>query len=84
MLSGGKQQRVGIARAMSMHTRLLLADDPTGNLDEENSQNIIEILVRLAHTYEYCVIIATHDLIILPGTDVVFRVNHGILTHQGA
>ncbi len=83
MLSGGEQQRVGIARAMSMDTRLLLADEPTGNLDEENSQNIIEILVELAHTYGYCVIIATHDLSILPKMDVVFRMNHGILTRQG-
>ena len=77
MLSGGEQQRVGIARAMSMDTQLLLADEPTGNLDEENSQVIIDILVGLAHTYGYCVIIATHDLSILPKMDVVLRMSHG-------
>lgn len=82
MLSGGEQQRVGIARAMSMDTRLLLADEPTGNLDEENSQNIIDILVGLAHADGYCVIIATHDLSILPKMDVVFRMNHGLLHRQ--
>lgn len=82
MLSGGEQQRVGIARAMSMDTRLLLADEPTGNLDEENSQNIIDILVGLAHAYGYCVIIATHDLSILPKMDVVYRMNHGIISRQ--
>lgn len=79
MLSGGEQQRVGIARAMSMDSRLLLADEPTGNLDEENSINIIDILVRLAHESGYCVIIATHDLSILPKMDVVFRMTSGVL-----
>lgn len=79
MLSGGEQQRVGIARAMSMDTRLLLADEPTGNLDEENSRNIIDILVDLAHTDGYCVIIATHDLSILPKMDVVFHMGSGEL-----
>lgn len=77
MLSGGEQQRVGIARAMSMNTMLLLADEPTGNLDEENSCNIIDILVELAHKDGYCVIIATHDLTILPKMDVVFHMNSG-------
>ncbi len=81
MLSGGEQQRVGIARAMSMDTMLLLADEPTGNLDEENSCNIIDILVDLAHKDGYCVIIATHDLGILPKMDVVFHMNSGVI-HQ--
>lgn len=84
MLSGGEQQRVGIARALSMNTRLLLADEPTGNLDEENSQNIIDILIRLAHSDGYCVIIATHDLSILPKMDVVFRMNSGVIRRQEA
>lgn len=82
MLSGGEQQRVGIARAMSMESKLLLADEPTGNLDEENSQNIIDILVRLAHTDGYCVVIATHDLSILPKMDEVFHMNSGVLHEQ--
>lgn len=79
MLSGGEQQRVGIARALSMNSKLLLADEPTGNLDEENSINIIDILVNLAHFDGYCVVIATHDLSILPKMDVIFHMNSGYL-----
>jgi putative ABC transport system ATP-binding protein len=79
MLSGGEQQRVGIARALSMNSKLILADEPTGNLDEENSLNIIDILVNLAHTDGYCVVIATHDLSILPKMDVIYHMNNGVL-----
>lgn len=79
MLSGGEQQRVAIARALSMNSNLLLADEPTGNLDEENSNNIVDILIRLAHKHNYCVIIATHDLAILPKVDVIYRMNSGEL-----
>jgi putative ABC transport system ATP-binding protein len=82
MLSGGEQQRVGIARAMSMDSKLLLADEPTGNLDEENSINIIDILVNLAHDDGYCVVIATHDLSVLPKMDVVYHMNSGVLRHS--
>ncbi|MEJ2487580.1 MAG: ABC transporter ATP-binding protein [Anaerolineales bacterium] len=66
MLSGGEQQ-------------LLLADEPTGNLDEENSINIVDILAKLAHANDYCVVIATHDLTILPKVDVTYRMNSGVL-----
>lgn len=79
MLSGGEQQRVGIARALSMNSKLLLADEPTGNLDEENSLNIMDILVNLAHNDGYCVVIATHDLSILSKMDVIFHMNSGVL-----
>jgi putative ABC transport system ATP-binding protein len=79
MLSGGEQQRVAIARSMSMDTNLLLADEPTGNLDEDNSQNIVDILVSIAHRDGYCVVIASHDLAILPKMDVVYHMKSGNL-----
>ena len=62
MLSGGEQQRVAIARALAAGSELILADEPTGNLDEENSQNIFAILRDLAHGRERCVVVVTHDM----------------------
>lgn len=77
MLSGGEQQRVAIARALSMDTKLILADEPTGNLDEENSKNIIDILINLARNDNYCVVMVTHDLSVIPRMDVVYRLTSG-------
>jgi len=79
MLSGGEQQRVAIARALSMDTKLILADEPTGNLDEENSRNIIDILVSLARNDNYCVVMVTHDLSVIPRMDAVYRLSGGQL-----
>lgn len=79
MLSGGEQQRVAIARALSMDSKLILADEPTGNLDEENSKNIIDILLSLARNDNYCVIMVTHDLSVIPRMDVVYRLSSGQL-----
>lgn len=79
-LSGGEQQRVAIARALSSGAKILLADEPTGNLDGENSRNIVEILMRLAHEAGYCVVIVTHDLAIADAADVVYNVADGVLT----
>ncbi len=80
MLSGGEQQRVAIARALAMDTKLLLADEPTGNIDEENSDNIIRLLVKLAKEKNYAVIIVTHDLGILPKVDEVYRMKDGYIS----
>ncbi|MBP5160040.1 MAG: ABC transporter ATP-binding protein [Lachnospiraceae bacterium] len=82
MLSGGEQQRVAVARAMSMETHLLLADEPTGNLDSENSRLIIDLLLKLAHDQEYCVIVVTHDPEIAARADKVFRIRDGVLTEE--
>lgn len=77
MLSGGEQQRVAIARALTMESKLILGDEPTGNLDTENSNNIIDLLIQLAHEENYCVIIATHDVTILDKVDAVYRMQDG-------
>ncbi len=79
MLSGGEQQRVAVARAMSMDTKLLLADEPTGNLDTENGQRIIELLAKLAHEDGYCVVVVTHDLEIAAKADATYRIRDGVL-----
>ncbi len=79
MLSGGEQQRVAIARVLSMDRHVILADEPTGNLDSENGNNIINILIRLAHEDNYCVIIATHDLNIIEMTDEVLYIVDGTI-----
>lgn len=79
MLSGGEQQRVAIARALAMDTNLILADEPTGNLDSTNSQNIMELLGRLAHEQNYCVVVVTHDMGVLDMMDVTYQMRDGIL-----
>ena len=81
-LSGGEQQRVAIARALSSGAGILLADEPTGNLDGENSRNIVDILTRLAHEGGYCVVIVTHDPAIAEAADVVYAVADGELSRM--
>lgn len=80
MLSGGEQQRVAIARALAMDTDLILADEPTGNLDSASSRNIISILQRLAHEQNYCVVVVTHDMSILDSMDVIYQMQDGMVT----
>ncbi len=82
MLSGGEQQRVAIARALASEAKLLLADEPTGNLDSASSETVITILRRLAHESGYCVIIVTHDYGILDYTDRIFRMTDGTLSEE--
>ena len=81
-LSGGEQQRVAIARALSSGAKILLADEPTGNLDGENSRNIVDILTRLAHEGGYCVVIVTHDPAIAEAADAVYIVADGELSRM--
>ena len=80
MLSGGEQQRVAIARALASGSEIILADEPTGNLDSTNSRNIVEILRQLAHENDRCVIIVTHDPAVAETADVVLRMKDGALT----
>lgn len=78
-ISGGEQQRVAVARALTMDRRLLLADEPTGNLDSENSNNIITLLTKLAHEKNKCVVVVTHDITVMNSADVVYLISDGTL-----
>lgn len=60
-LSGGEKQRIAIARALINNPEIILADEPTGNLDVENSNMIVDIFLKLAHEYDKCVIMVTHN-----------------------
>ena len=78
-LSGGEQQRVAIARALSSGAGIILADEPTGNLDTANGNLVMEILLRLAHEEGRCVIVVTHDMDIAAQADEVWRMKDGAL-----
>ena len=77
-LSGGEQQRVAIARAISTDAKVILADEPTGNLDGKTSETIIEIFKELAHEQEKCVIMVTHSEKIAGESDIVLKLNTDI------
>ena len=83
MMSGGEQQRVAIARALAVGGEVLLADEPTGNLDTENGNIVVELLGKLAHEQRYAVIIITHDMSIADRADVVYTMKDGKLTIKG-
>lgn len=78
-LSGGQQQRVAVARALLSHSSLLLADEPTGNLDKRNAIAIAELLGESAHKYEKCVIVVTHSEEIAKYGDVILEMTDGKL-----
>lgn len=78
-LSGGQQQRVAIARSLAVGAKILLADEPTGNLDAANTKNIMDILMRLTRQEDYCVIIVTHDLEVAEMADSVMKMRDGEL-----
>lgn len=80
-LSGGQQQRVAIARALASPAKVLLADEPTGNLDEEIADEIIKILMKSAHEMGKSVIVVTHSKKIADAADVVLKIHEGKLYH---
>ena len=82
-LSGGEQQRVAIARCLAAHSPIIAADEPTGNLDEENAREVLRILTDLAHNQGKTVIIVTHDRMIAEQTDWQYRLEYGRLRHIG-
>lgn len=79
-LSGGEQQRVGIARALAHDPNIIIADEPTGNLDKETEKDILNILSGLAHNENRCVIIVTHSQKVTAIADVVYRIKEGRLS----
>lgn len=76
-LSGGQQQRVAIARALASDAKVLLADEPTGNLDEDTADEVIELLQRTAHELGKCVIVVTHSKKIADIADEVIQIKNG-------
>ncbi len=81
-LSGGEQQRVAVARSLINDPKILLADEPTGNLDERNSQNVKDILGRLREKYQLTIILVTHNTEIAKVGDRVIRLKYGVITKK--
>ncbi|WP_342763846.1 ATP-binding cassette domain-containing protein [Bacteroides finegoldii] len=78
-LSGGQQQRVAIARALASEAPIILADEPTGNLDEDTAMSIMRILEESVHHLNKCAIIVTHSNEVAKRADVVFQLKRGTL-----
>lgn len=78
-LSGGQQQRVAIARALASEAPIILADEPTGNLDEDTAMSIMRILEESVHHLNKCAIIVTHSNEIAKRADVVYQLKRGTL-----
>ena len=81
-LSGGQQQRVAIARALVSSAPVILADEPTGNLDEHTASEIIEILKKLAKERNKCVIVVTHSKEVARAADIVFELKNKKLINK--
>ncbi len=82
-LSGGQQQRVAIGRALITRPALILADEPTGNLDTQNSSEVIALLKEASRKYEQTIIMITHNRSIAQTADRVLAVSDGVLTDLG-
>lgn len=81
-LSGGEQQRVGIARALSHDPSIILADEPTGNLDEKTEKEILDLLISLAHDEGKCVIIVSHSKSVRKRMDEVIDLDKGSIKNR--
>ncbi|HBN56824.1 MAG TPA: peptide ABC transporter ATP-binding protein, partial [Lachnospiraceae bacterium] len=82
-LSGGQQQRVAIGRALLTRPALILADEPTGNLDSQNSSEVIALLKEASKKYEQTIIMITHNRSIAMTADRVLQVSDGVMTDFG-
>lgn len=78
-LSGGQQQRVAIARALASDTPIILADEPTGNLDQDTAEEITAVLKESTHTFGKCVVVLTHSGELANQADKVLKIKHGKL-----
>ena len=81
-LSGGQQQRVAIARALASDAPVILADEPTGNLDADTAEEITAILKESAHAFGKCVVVVTHDRKVAKQADVVLEIKRGHLKER--
>ena len=82
-LSGGQQQRVAIGRALMTKPKIILADEPTGNLDSKNSRQVIQLLTQACRTYQQTILMITHNPSLVSGVDRVFEVRDGVLSERG-
>ena len=82
-LSGGQQQRVAIGRALITRPALVLADEPTGNLDSQSSRDVMDLLCRAARHYQQTILMITHNMNLTASADRVFRVSDGELKELG-
>jgi putative ABC transport system ATP-binding protein len=83
-LSGGEQQRVALARALANDPPILLADEPTGNLDLANGQHVMEVLLGVRRSRGTTLVLATHDLALAGRADAVLRLRGGMVEAPGA
>ena len=81
-LSGGQQQRVAIARALASDAPVILADEPTGNLDADTAEEITAVLKESAHAFGKCVVVVTHDHAVAKQADVVLEIKRGHLKER--
>lgn len=82
-LSGGQQQRVAIGRALITKPALILADEPTGNLDSKSSLDIMDLLIKASHHYQQTILMITHNINLTSSADRILQVKDGILTDLG-
>ncbi len=82
-LSGGQQQRVAIGRALITRPKLILADEPTGNLDRKNSREVMELLTKASRQYQQTILMITHNPNLITSVDRVMQVSDGMLTDLG-
>ena len=82
-LSGGQQQRVAIGRALITRPKLILADEPTGNLDTKNSGDVLDLLTQASRRYQQTILMITHNMHLTSRVDRVLRVTDGVLSDLG-